>query len=63
FLHLAQFFQSLVQGFSHFVIFCSEALNFFLLVHGFQFTKEVKSEHLLQEMVEREMQQRVVRRR
>jgi len=28
------------------VIFCSEALDFFLLLHRFQFTKEVKSEHL-----------------
>ncbi|HEY1349571.1 MAG TPA: hypothetical protein VGF67_08115 [Ktedonobacteraceae bacterium] len=35
-----------MEGFSHFLIFCSEALDFYLLVHGFPFTKEVTSEHL-----------------
>jgi hypothetical protein len=34
------------------VILCPQALDLFLLVHGFPLTKEVTSEHLLQRFVQ-----------
>jgi hypothetical protein len=46
FLHLSEFFLGLLQGFAHFVIFCSETLDFFLLIPGFPCLREVKPEQL-----------------
>ncbi|GAC1385121.1 MAG: hypothetical protein NVSMB33_14000 [Ktedonobacteraceae bacterium] len=43
------------------MIFRSEALAFFLLIHGFQFTREVKSEHL-QKLLTKSTTQIILRR-
>jgi len=43
---LTPFFQSKVEGFSHAVLFCWEALDRFLLVHYYLWSREVTSEHV-----------------